>query len=179
MTGFRGFGIATGFTSISTITQLGRIAEESGLDYLMIPEMPNDRSAIIRVAAVANVTERIKIGTGIISPYTRHLSSIAADAIGLNELSHGRFMLGLGTRIAKMEQDLSSVASDSLFNVRGVAVRCDKRYFLVAGLANIAGITCPNVMFITFLASARPHRRYCIEPVLQVCEKLVFPVVLK
>jgi alkanesulfonate monooxygenase SsuD/methylene tetrahydromethanopterin reductase-like flavin-dependent oxidoreductase (luciferase family) len=64
--------------------------------------MPNDNSAMIKAAAVAANTQRINIAIGILSPYLRHLSSIAADAMGIDELSKGRFQLGLGVPVWKM-----------------------------------------------------------------------------
>ncbi|GAG28371.1 unnamed protein product, partial [marine sediment metagenome] len=42
-------------------------------------------------------------GIGVITPYIRQLTAIAADSMGLDELSNGRFELGLGVPIWKMK----------------------------------------------------------------------------
>ncbi|MHA1861863.1 MAG: LLM class flavin-dependent oxidoreductase [Candidatus Ranarchaeia archaeon] len=97
-----GFGVTVPFYSIEKTIRLAKAVDESGFDFFSIPEMPNDNSAIIKAAAVASQTKNTKIAIGVLNPYLRHLSSIAADAMGLDELSHGRFMLGLGIPVWKM-----------------------------------------------------------------------------
>jgi 5,10-methylenetetrahydromethanopterin reductase len=42
-------------------------------------------------------TQKIKVGTGIVSPFRRHPTVLAEDAAALSELSSGRFILGLGS----------------------------------------------------------------------------------
>lgn len=42
-------------------------------------------------------TSKIKLGTGVTNPITRHPSTLACQFSGLNELSNGRAILGLGT----------------------------------------------------------------------------------
>jgi len=41
-------------------------------------------------------TTRIRIGTGVVNPYTRHPGILAAQAATLQEMSNGRSFLGLG-----------------------------------------------------------------------------------
>lgn len=102
MTSLQGFGVTTPFYSIEQTVRLGKAVDQNGFDFFSIPEMPNDNSAFIKVAAVAAATTTTKLAIGILSPYLRHLSSIAADAMGIDELSNGRFMLGLGVPVWKM-----------------------------------------------------------------------------
>ena len=49
------------------------------------------------LAVAINATERIPVGLGIVSPYMRHPTVQAAEATALDELSGGRFIMGMGT----------------------------------------------------------------------------------
>src|SRR5438034_11334938 len=56
------------------------------------------RSSTVVSALVARQTERLTIGWGIISPFTRHPVQVAMDARVVQEAAgHGRFILGFGT----------------------------------------------------------------------------------
>lgn len=48
------------------------------------------------LAAAAAVTERIRLGTWVASPNFRHPVPFAKDVMGLDDISGGRFLLGLG-----------------------------------------------------------------------------------
>jgi 5,10-methylenetetrahydromethanopterin reductase len=54
------------------------------------------RDVWITLAAAAMNTTSIRLATGVTNPITRHESVTVAAARSLNELSHGRFDLGLG-----------------------------------------------------------------------------------
>lgn len=102
MSAFQGYGIAILNLNIQETLRLAKAADEEGFDLITLPEVPNDRSGIIRCAAIAQTTKQIRIGIGILTPYLRHLTSIAADSLAIDELSNGRFMLGLGVPVWKM-----------------------------------------------------------------------------
>jgi probable F420-dependent oxidoreductase len=72
-------------------------AEAHGYDGWWAPETQIDAS--IGAAAAAMRTERISIGTGITVAFARNPMTVAAAANDLQTLSHGRFMLGLGSQI--------------------------------------------------------------------------------
>src|SRR2546423_15350077 len=56
------------------------------------------RSSTVVSALVARATERLTVGWGIISPFTRHPVQIAMDARVVQEAAGpGRFLLGFGT----------------------------------------------------------------------------------
>ena len=55
------------------------------------------RSSTVVSALMARETERLTIGWGIISPFTRHPVQVAMDARVVQELAPGRFILGFGT----------------------------------------------------------------------------------
>lgn len=48
------------------------------------------------LAAAAAVTERIRLGTFVASPNFRHPAPFAKDVLGLDDVSGGRFLLGIG-----------------------------------------------------------------------------------
>ncbi len=76
---------------------LARAAEKFGFDQFWISHDLFLRSAPILLTAVANATSRIEIGTCILNPYTIHPAEIAMLAATLDEVSGGRFNLGLAT----------------------------------------------------------------------------------
>jgi alkanesulfonate monooxygenase SsuD/methylene tetrahydromethanopterin reductase-like flavin-dependent oxidoreductase (luciferase family) len=53
--------------------------------------------AAVTLTAAAGVTERIKLGTMVASPHFRHPVSFARVITGLDDVSSGRFMLGVGS----------------------------------------------------------------------------------
>src|SRR5262252_8674959 len=54
------------------------------------------RSSTAILAVIAAQTQRIQLGWGIISPYTRHPLQIAMEARVMQDLAGDRFLLGLG-----------------------------------------------------------------------------------
>jgi len=54
------------------------------------------RGCFTTLAAVAMATKKIPIGLGITSPYMRHPTIQANEAAAIDELSNGRFIMGIG-----------------------------------------------------------------------------------
>src|SRR5438270_8214681 len=73
-----------------------RAAETLGYDSLWSTQLPDPRDASLVLAALAANTSRLKIGTGVLPIYTRHPTAMVQMAATLDELSGGRFILGLG-----------------------------------------------------------------------------------
>ena len=78
-----------------------RRAEQAGFDAAWSGEFLN-RSAIVSVAAMAAVTERIGVGSAIAYAVGRTPLVLANDARFLDEMSGGRVTLGLGTGTRRM-----------------------------------------------------------------------------
>lgn len=76
---------------------LAQAAEQAGFDQFWVSDDLFLRSALVILAAVAQATQRIEIGTCILNPYTIHPAEIAMAAGTLDELSQGRFNLGLSS----------------------------------------------------------------------------------
>jgi probable F420-dependent oxidoreductase len=79
-------------------------ADESGLDGAWAPELYN-RSATIAVAEMAARTSRCTVGTAIAYGVGRSPLTLAAEARDLDELSEGRFVLGVGNGTRRMISD--------------------------------------------------------------------------
>src|SRR5829696_7529373 len=69
--------------------------EDSGVDYLWCGEAYTS-DAVSAMGFLAAVTERAQIGSSILPIYSRTPTRIAMTAVGLDKLSGGRFVLGLG-----------------------------------------------------------------------------------
>ncbi len=73
-----------------------KAAERLGFESVWTTQMPDARDAAVVLAAYANHTQHVKLGTGVLPIYTRHPTAMAQMAASLDELSGGRFILGLG-----------------------------------------------------------------------------------
>lgn len=73
-----------------------RLAEKLGYESAWTYQLPNTRDASVVLAAYAAGTEHLKLGTSVLPIYTRHPTAMAQMAATLDELSDGRFILGIG-----------------------------------------------------------------------------------
>ena len=83
-----------------------RLLDETGFDTIFLAEAypwwrkhgMEARSSTVVSAVIARETQRLTIGWGIISPFTRHPLQVAMDARVVQEAAGpGRFILGFGT----------------------------------------------------------------------------------
>jgi F420-dependent oxidoreductase-like protein len=77
-----------------TVTELADF-ETAGLDIVFVPEAYSF-DAVSQLGYLAAKTERLQIASGILQIYSRTPALTAMTAAGLDYLSNGRFMLGLG-----------------------------------------------------------------------------------
>jgi 5,10-methylenetetrahydromethanopterin reductase len=73
-----------------------RYAEERGFEAVWQAESRLVREATVPMAAYAAVTERIKVGSGVVNPWTRNVGLLAATFVTLDDLAPGRVILGIG-----------------------------------------------------------------------------------
>ena len=78
------------------VMKLAKLAEEVGLDRLGISDVIFFPDTYEIQALCALVTKRLKIGSLVTNPYTRHPAVIAAAASTLHEISDGRAFVGIG-----------------------------------------------------------------------------------
>jgi F420-dependent oxidoreductase-like protein len=81
-----------------------RAADRSGYESFWLPEAW-EREAFSTLAELAVCTEQIKLATGIINVFSRSPALIAMSAATVDEISGGRFLLGLGTSGARVIED--------------------------------------------------------------------------
>lgn len=73
-----------------------QLAEKMGFEQIWQAESRLAREATIPLAAIATVTEKVKLGTGVISMWTRNVALMGATFNTLNELAPNRIIAGLG-----------------------------------------------------------------------------------
>ena len=89
-------GMMLGFEdSIKTLTQIAQEAESAGINTVYTVDA--GRSATITAAAVIGATQRARVGTYIVNAFAREPWMTGLEARDLNEISNGRFVLGVGT----------------------------------------------------------------------------------
>ena len=76
--------------------ELYRRAEALGYDGLWSGETPNGADGFTTLSMAIPVTERMRLATGIVNPFTRGPAVLAQTAAAMQEASGGRFVLGLG-----------------------------------------------------------------------------------
>jgi probable F420-dependent oxidoreductase len=81
--------------------ELARRAEAAGFESAWAPEFHN-HSGVLALAGAALETDRIELGTGIAWAFGRSPLLTAVTALDLDEMSGGRFVLGLGTGTRRM-----------------------------------------------------------------------------
>lgn len=81
---------------IGELLEVAAEAERSGYRWLWVNDDRLERDPFTVLAAIAERTERIRLGPGVTNPYSRHPALIATAIASLDELSSGRAVLGLG-----------------------------------------------------------------------------------
>ena len=79
------------------LLETGRLVERLGFDAVYLHDHPlNSPEPWLGLAALAAVTERVMLGSVVNCVFYRHPAYLARMAADLDQLSHGRLMLGLG-----------------------------------------------------------------------------------
>ena len=102
------YSLALGVAPAEEISQLAQQAEEAGFDALWSPEMSHE--PFLPLAAAATSTSRIGLGTSIALAFVRSPWVTALSALDMDMLSGGRFTLGLGTGLKRLNERWHGVA---------------------------------------------------------------------
>jgi len=119
---------------LEEILEHARVMDEGGFDTIWLAEAypwwrkhsMEARSSTALSAVIARETEKLAIGWGIISPFTRHPIQIAMEARVTQEAAgEGRFYLGLGVskifmRHANVESKPVAAMKEAAEIVRGI-----------------------------------------------------------
>ena len=124
-------GICVFAASIEAMSDAASAADGAGFDTVWTSELYN-RSATITMAACAMKTEKAVLGTGILYGVGRSPLMLAAEAADLDELSKGRFVLGIGNGTRRMISDWHGQDGDA------PAVRLEELIPLVRRVWNLA-----------------------------------------
>lgn len=77
------------------------------------------RDPFITLAAMASATSKIKLATGVVGPYVRHPAILAFTFGTLDELSHGRMIMGIGAgNLTRMKEKLNMEGKNPLTHVK-------------------------------------------------------------
>jgi len=76
--------------------EYARYAEAKGFDAIWQAESRLVRDAIVPMAAYAAVTEKIRIGSGVINNWTRNIGLLASTFLTLDDLAPNRIICGIG-----------------------------------------------------------------------------------
>lgn len=90
------FSVRTPIAGVAEAAQRAAAAEAAGFDQIWFGNDVLGTSGVVAVAAAAAVTSRIGLGVGVFEPVSMHPAQVAMIAAGLQELSGGRLLLGMG-----------------------------------------------------------------------------------
>jgi len=88
----------------------GRVAEDNGFDSLWVTERYFHEETFSMLGFLAAATQRIKLGVGVVNPYTRNPALLAMASATLDRISGGRFLLGLGRSEKSVIQEKMGIA---------------------------------------------------------------------
>ena len=89
------------------LAEQARFAEAAGIESIFAVEL--FRSTFTQATWLAAQTERIGIGTGITWAFTRSPFILALSALDVDEISGGRFRLGLGAGVKRLNESWHGV----------------------------------------------------------------------
>ncbi|MHA2497825.1 MAG: LLM class flavin-dependent oxidoreductase [Candidatus Hodarchaeales archaeon] len=91
------FGIALSpdYIPRAMALQAAEHVETLGYDSIWVPEIWG-RDAFTFLTQLAEKTTRVRIGSGIVNVFSRSPATLATTAASIDEISNGRFVLGLG-----------------------------------------------------------------------------------
>jgi 5,10-methylenetetrahydromethanopterin reductase len=91
--------------------ELAQIAETNGLASVWFAENPFQRGVFTIAGACAAATARVRIGIGVVNPYTRHPAQIAMEFAAIEDTASVRPILGIGSGLAGRIRSLG-IAND-------------------------------------------------------------------
>ncbi|HLI56572.1 MAG TPA: TIGR03617 family F420-dependent LLM class oxidoreductase [Actinomycetota bacterium] len=103
------FGMAIG-GPLQAIGPFAQAIEQSGFDSAWATETSSN--PFLQAALAAQATSRVRVGTAIALAFPRSPAIAAMTAADVDELSGGRFALGLGTQVKRVNEQRFSTAFD-------------------------------------------------------------------
>ena len=86
------------------MVHLAKVAEEVGYSHIWVGDSHLIwREAYVNMTAMASSTSKVKLGTGVTNPLTRHPSVVASAYATLEEYAPGRMIVGIGLGDSSVE----------------------------------------------------------------------------
>jgi 5,10-methylenetetrahydromethanopterin reductase len=100
MKGYKESGMAmTGVFPVREAVDLAKVSEEAGFGSVWFAEDYFFRGGIPYMAAASMATSSIRIGLGVVNPYSRHPALTAMEFATIDEMSDKRAIFGLGSGV--------------------------------------------------------------------------------
>jgi alkanesulfonate monooxygenase SsuD/methylene tetrahydromethanopterin reductase-like flavin-dependent oxidoreductase (luciferase family) len=106
--GRRGVALTPMETRRSVMVRAARLADELGYEVFALPEGWGLESTAV-LAEIALATERIRLVSGVLSVWSRTAGTLAMTAATLDQISEGRYVLGLGASTAALTEGFHDV----------------------------------------------------------------------
>ncbi|MFA9430742.1 LLM class flavin-dependent oxidoreductase [Egicoccus sp. AB-alg2] len=116
-----GFAISGKRTAADAL-EVARRMEAAGIDEVWITEDYFERGAFALAGAILAATSRVRLGIGVVNPWTRHPVLTAMETAALQELAPGRVVLGLGASNARWMQEQLGIPFEQPLRRLGEAV---------------------------------------------------------
>jgi len=158
-------GITTS-TPLRLAVECAVVAENSGYHGVWVEEDQNCGEVVSHLSIIAQHTERIRLATATIDPYKRNIADMAAAASGLEIVSGGRFLLGIGAGEATHEKESAGSHTERQVEVLKETVTILRRLFdgeevthqgVRARLKNFKLATPPENGISIFICSREPR----------------------
>jgi len=121
------------------MAELAVVAEEAGWDGVFVWDHIIYREPVtdagdpwIGLAAMASVTERATLGVMVTPLPRRRPQVVARQAVGIDQLSNGRFVLGVGLGLDRSGRELSAFGEQPVDRIR--AAMLDESLEIIDGL---------------------------------------------
>ena len=90
--------------SLTKMIHLAKLSEDLGFSHIWVGDSHLIwREAYVNMAAMALSTSKVKLGTGVTNPLTRHPSVVASAYATLEEYAPGRMIVGIGLGDSSVE----------------------------------------------------------------------------
>lgn len=110
-----GGGLGLGFTPFETradvIVRIAQLADQQGFAAFGLAEASGNPAPPL-LTEIALTTERVELSTMVLSVWSRSPAVLAMTAVGLQRVSNGRFVLGLGASTPPLVEGLHGMVWD-------------------------------------------------------------------
>jgi len=145
-----GLGVSNCHSALDVVARVRR-AEKLGAEIAFIAEDVNCRDAFELCALSAMQTTRIRLGTGVVNPFTRNPTALAMAIATLDEISQGRAVLGLGTSSPSLIEDQMGIPTHK--PVRAMRETTE----IIRALLRGESLTYPGERFVYAAARLQVH----------------------